>query len=169
MTRTRLFAATLAGLGLAAGTTVLARADAGGASPLLINESSSLARGVYRRLPVAEPGRGAIVAVDPPAEVRAYLSGLGAPPDLPLLKRVVAVGGDRVCREGARVTGPGFAVRALAADRRGVGLPEWTGCRRLGRSEVFLLGDGVASFDSRYFGPVGLDRIRGVYTEVWTW
>lgn len=149
---------------------VMAALAVGGERPVmaLINESPSLARGLYFRAS-EEVRPGAVVAVTQPASVRLYLAGLGMPGDVLLLKRVAAVGGDRVCfAEGAVRTAARAAPR-LERDRRGAILPAWRECRVLEPDEVFLLGDTRGSFDSRYFGPVRRSEVVGVYTEVLTW
>lgn len=135
----------------------------------LVNESPSLPKGVYVREAGRAPNRGTIVAVPQPETIRPYLSGLGMPTEVLLIKRVAAVGGDVVCRHGEAVTTPDRTVRALARDRRGLALPTWAGCRRLASDELFLLGDTASSFDSRYFGPVRRDQVEGVYREGLTW
>ena len=71
----------------------------------LVNESSSLPRGLYLRSPAA-PAVGQIVAVTPPPAARSYLSSLGAGPDARLLKRVAATSGEVVCRQGQAMTWP---------------------------------------------------------------
>lgn len=136
---------------------------------VLINESASLPRGVYVRLPGADPARYSVVAVPQPSTVRAYLARLGMPDDLLLIKRVAAVGGDSVCRRDDRLVTPARTVVVQDRDRRGVALPTWRGCRRRGEEELFLLGDTPSSFDSRYFGPVSRSRVTGVYREMLTW
>lgn len=135
----------------------------------LVNESPSLPRGVYARAPGGRVSPGSVVAVPQPGSTRAYLGGLGMPADVLLLKRVAAVGGDRVCVRGRMVETPRRRVVALARDRRGVTLPAWRDCRVLGADELFLLGDTPGSFDSRYFGPVSRRAVTGVYREVLTW
>lgn len=135
----------------------------------LVNESSSLPKGLYLRRPGASPERASIVAVPQPTEARPYLGALGAPAGMLLIKRVAAVEGDVVCRRGEQVTVAGRTVAAPTRDRRGVALPIWTGCRRLETDDLFLLGDTASSFDSRYFGPVRRSDVAGVYREVLTW
>lgn len=137
--------------------------------PVLVNESSSLPRGLYVRAPGAVARPGAIVAVRPPPAARAYLSRLGAPADARLLKRVAAVGGEWVCAGPGQVRTPGRSVPLLGHDRRGRPLPVWAECRRLAPRELFLLGDTPTSFDSRYFGPAGEDAVEGVYRAAITW
>ena len=88
-------------------------------APVLINESASLPRGVYVRLPRAAPARDTVVAVPQPSAVRAYLGELGMPGDLLLIKRVAAVGGDTVCRRDDRLVTPVRAVVVQDRDRAG--------------------------------------------------
>ena len=136
---------------------------------VLVNETRSLPRGLYVRQPGETIRRGAAAAAVQPVAARADLLSLGAPSDMLLLKRVAAVGGDRVCRQGDRVVTPMADVRVLARDRRGVALTGWPQCRRLEPGEVFLLGETEESFDSRYFGPVHRKDLRGVFSAAATW
>lgn len=134
----------------------------------LVNESPSLPRGLYGRTGEAVT-RGVTVAIPQPEAVRPYLASLGMPADTLLIKRVAAGAGDRVCVQDQVLTTPGGRRAVLVQDRLGTVLPVWSGCRRLAADELFLLGDTVGSFDSRYFGPVKRSEVRGVYREVWTW
>lgn len=91
------------------------------------------------------------------AERRRYIG-----PSMPLLKRIAAREGDRVCRWGRVIWIAGQQlVIALASDRGGRRLPVWQGCRQLQRGQLFVLGTHAESFDSRYFGPVARDQIVG--------
>lgn len=137
--------------------------------PVLVNESPSVPKGLYLRLGTSSPEPGDIVGLRQPQMARAYLGGLGIPPDLLLLKRLAGRPGDTVCRHNRLVTTPRLRVQALEADSQGRPLPTWAGCRLLGRDEVFLLGDTGSSFDSRYFGPVGAGEITGVYGALVSW
>lgn len=149
---------------------VLAAMVVGGDRPALalINESPSLPRGLYLRAGVTfKPG--AVVAVPQPLAVRPYLERLGMPRDVLLLKRVSAVGGDRVCAVDGMVVTPGRRMRTLERDSQGAVLPAWGECRVLAPDEVFLLGDTPGSFDSRYFGPVRRSEVVGAYREILVW
>lgn len=42
----------------------------------------------------------------------------------------------------------------------------WRGCRVLAEGEVLLLGDTADSFDGRYWGPVSVDLIEGVWRKL---
>ncbi|MDP3747819.1 MAG: S26 family signal peptidase [Phenylobacterium sp.] len=135
----------------------------------VVNESASLPRGLYLRAPGAQAERGAIVAVPAPPAARPYLSELGAPAGARLLKRVAAVGGERVCAGRHEVQTPERRVTVPRRDRRGRPLPAWRDCRNLAPDELFLLGDTPSSFDSRFFGPVRRAELDGVYREALTW
>jgi conjugative transfer signal peptidase TraF len=170
MTRThRLIGATLGPLLPLAALAGLTPDPGRGPAPLVINESPSLARGLYRHDPGAGFDLGTLVVLPPPVPARAYLARLGVPAEARLLKRVAAGPGDRVCATGSRLTVAGRPVPVLARDGLGRPLPRLSGCRALGPGEVFVLGDTPTSFDSRYFGPVSEGAILGAYRTVLTW
>ena len=129
--------------------------------PLFVwNFTASAPIGLYRTLP--RPwARGDWVAVDPSPDLRATMADLGVLERGRLLvKRVAAASGDEVCREGAEVRINGvLTVTARLASSSGAPWPSWSGCRRLRRSEVFLLGQADGSFDGRYFGVTDADEI----------
>ena len=138
---------------------------------LVWNVSASVPVGLYRLVPVAILRVGDLVAVRPSPSLASFMAArryveAGAL----LVKPVVAVAGQRVCRSGAVVTLDGVAAAtALVADRMRLPLPVWAGCLRLRRGEVFMLLPGVpASFDSRYFGPVNAATIVGRAVPLWT-
>jgi conjugative transfer signal peptidase TraF len=91
--------------------------------------------------------------------------------DVPVLKRVAAGEGDRVCAMGGRLLiNDHFAAYRKSRDGLGRALPLWSGCRRLGRGGYFLLNrDAANSFDSRYFGPIMRADIIARVAPVWTW
>ena len=105
-----------------------------------------------------------MVAIRQPAAARAYLRSLGFPAEAMLLKRVVATSGT-VCAKPDSVVADGRVFARLTRDRLGAALPQWEDCRRL-QGEAFLSGDDARSFDSRYFGPVRLQSIVGVYARL---
>ncbi|WP_245777311.1 S26 family signal peptidase [Brevundimonas viscosa] len=150
-----------------AGLSILALGARLVAPIVLINESRSLPPGLYLRQPGQTLSLGAVVAAEPPPEVRRYLSSLGVDADIALLKRVAALPGQPACAHGRQVLTPLRPVFTPALDQ--LAPPPWRECRLLTPDEVFLLGDSDLSYDSRYFGPVKRSRLRGVYRRVLTW
>ena len=139
---------------------------------IIYNPSPSVPQGWYAIGSTAGLHRGDFALVRLPAPVaqladqRRYL-----PRSVPLLKRVGAVAGDRVCERGGLVRINDVPVaHSLDRDRAGRPLVPWSGCRPLVADELFLLGTtSAASFDSRYYGPVSLHSVIGVALPWWTW
>lgn len=137
---------------------------------LVWNTSASAPVGLYRVEPGAAPARGDMVIARTPSAVR----GLAAlrhyvPLNVPLVKRVAGVAGDRVCAAAATITLNGRPIAARRArDTRGRTLPRWTGCRTLGAGTIFLLlAEAPDSFDGRYFGPTPVTDVIGKATLIW--
>jgi conjugative transfer signal peptidase TraF len=157
--------------GVAAGVGVLAAASGplAGPAPLgLINITPSEPPGLYARTQWT-PALDRLIAFVPPRAAGQVGDGRLARLHS-FLKRVAAVDGDQVCSDGrvTRINGV-FAGDVAQVDSLGRALPHWIGCRRLARNEVFVLSNRVAnSFDSRYFGPVQLSAVIGVYRPIWT-
>ncbi len=139
--------------------------------PVILNETPSMALGIYvHQGEVAGIKRGDIIAMPMNSATRNYLvKKLGYPKDTMLIKRVAGLSGDLVCRQGSVVTFNKRTLVAARSDQQGNLLPAWNGCRTLSTSEVFLLGDHPASFDSRYFGPVSQGELAGIYRAAVTW
>ncbi len=112
-----------------------------------------------------------LVAVEAPEPLATFLADRGyLPKGVPLMKRVLAVSGQTVCRTNFIITVDGIEVgTALARDRAGRDLPVWQGCRRVHTGEVFLMNWEVRdSLDSRYFGVISTDQIIGRAVPLWT-
>lgn len=92
-------------------------------------------------------------------------------PNVPLLKRVVALPGDHVCHRGGAVFVNGrYVASALRSDSAGRPMPIWQGCRTLDGHEFFALMEGVeTSLDSRYFGPFDRKLVLGTAEPLWLW
>ncbi|OWR00392.1 S26 family signal peptidase [Sphingopyxis witflariensis] len=137
---------------------------------LLWNASASAPIGLYSIERDASPRVGDLVAIRPPASLGAYLAARHyLPLGVPLLKRVAALPGARVCRSGVFVTIDGHAVaRALARDRLGRPLPVWLGCRIVGAHELFLVNAAPDSLDGRYFGPLAAEGLIGTARPILT-
>lgn len=138
---------------------------------LIWNATASVPIGFYALLPVDTPTVGDLVAVDPPDALERFITARGyTGADVPLLKHVGALPGQKVCRSGKTVAIDSIAVAtALSRDSRGRDLPVWQGCRLIGEGEVFLLNASVRdSLDSRYFGPVPARSVIGQAVPLWT-
>jgi len=85
----------------------------------------------------------------------------------PIIKRVAAVSGDEICRDGETVSINNIPVaKALNTDGDARELPRWQGCFTLGADEVFLLNDHPRSLDGRYFGATKRHEIIGVAHQI---
>ena len=143
-----------------------------------VNTTASFPIGLYWQLQ-RSAGKGDLVLLCPPAETvfltalaRGYLSpGFCQSGSSPLLKRVVAIGGDHVVITPTGTTIKGVVVpnsRQRALDPAGRPLPHLRIDRVLPEGQVLLLSDHHASsFDGRYFGPVAATHLRGVVVPVW--
>ncbi|MES0046190.1 S26 family signal peptidase [Mesorhizobium sp. M0053] len=112
-----------------------------------------------------------LVAVDAPEPLATLLADRGyLPRGVPLLKRILGVSGQRVCRSNLTITVDGIeAGAALERDRAGRDLPVWQGCRRISPGEVFLMNRQVRdSLDGRYFGLISTAQIIGRALPLWT-
>jgi conjugative transfer signal peptidase TraF len=140
--------------------------------PLLVwNITPSIPTGLYWITAAGRLHPGDRIVIEPPPAIRSVLAERGyLAPGVPLLKRVAAVAGQRVCRAGALVTVEARPLgRALERDRAGRPMPAWAGCRTLGASEVFVMSPAQpSSFDSRYFGPIARGAVASRAVPVWT-
>lgn len=130
----------------------------------LWNASASAPVGLYLIQPNEHFEVPDLVAIAPPVPLAQVLDQRGyLPLGVPLLKRIVALPGQQVCRHGRAVTVDGIAMaQAQERDRIGRALPVWHGCQRIGDGEVFLLNwQHPDSFDGRYFGPLPRDAVIG--------
>jgi conjugative transfer signal peptidase TraF len=138
------------------------------AQPVVIyNPSQSVPSGFYLRSG-EPPRRGAFVTVTAVEVAPEYASLRGyADRSDRFLKRIAAIEGQLVCAEGETISIDGAEVATRTErDAEGRTLQSWDGCRRLGAGELFLLGDTDDSFDGRYWGPVAIDLIEGVWTPI---
>ncbi len=112
-----------------------------------------------------------LVAVDAPEPLATFLADRGyLPKGVPLLKRILGVSGQTVCRSNLTITVDGVEMGAArVSDRAGRELPVWQGCRRIHTGEVFLMNRQLRdSLDGRYFGLTSTDRIIGRAVPLWT-
>jgi conjugative transfer signal peptidase TraF len=142
-------------------------------SPIYIwNSSASVPVGLYRVRPAGNHHVTELVAVRPPEPLVSYLNLNGyLPTGVPMLKRVLALPGQTVCRNGRTISVDGIEIgKASEHDRRGRPLPAWEGCDVVGAGELFLMNwQSATSFDGRYFGMMRATAIMGSALPVWTW
>lgn len=135
------------------------------------NATASVPTGLYAIRGKASLQVGERIAVEPPPELRRLLAERHyLPTGVPLLKRVAAVRGQRVCRFAHGITIDGrYVGTARATDRLGRPLPVWAGCQVLRNGELFLMNPAAPdSFDGRYFGVLRMTHVIGRVTPVWT-
>ncbi len=135
------------------------------------NATASVPTGFYAIRGKASLHVGERIAIEPPPELRRLLAERHyLPTGVPLLKRIAAVRGQRVCRFAHGITIDGqFVGAARARDRLGRPLPAWFGCQTLRTGELFVMNPAAPdSFDSRYFGVLRMTDVIGRATPIWT-
>ncbi len=135
---------------------------------LTYNPSPSAPTGLYWIRGDAPLEKGVyVIAPMPPqykmmAAQRHYI-----PLNIPLLKRVVALFGDKICRHGEVIfVNDKPAAIALKHDSQGRKLPVWQGCFVLKKDQFFALMDASDSFDGRYFGPLNKKDVIGIAVPI---
>jgi conjugative transfer signal peptidase TraF len=135
------------------------------------NVSESVPTGLYRVQPARDLIVTTLVVAYPPEPLATLLeNGRYLPRDVPLIKRILALPGQTVCRTGPTIAVDGIEMGvARERDHRGRVLPVWEGCHTLARDEVFLMNwDEPASLDGRYFGLIPLHAVVGRALPLWT-
>lgn len=138
---------------------------------LVWNETASVPVGFYTVEPVTRSDARDLVAVMPPEPLASFMVARGyIGRDVPLLKHVIGLPGQRVCRIGRTITVDGIVMgEALERDSHGRDLPVWQGCRVIGDGQLFLMNRGVPdSLDGRYFGPLPANSAIGRAVPLWT-
>jgi conjugative transfer signal peptidase TraF len=137
---------------------------------LVLNVSASAPRGLYLVDPHAVPSVGDMVVARMPEPFRALADRRGyIPAAIPVVKRVAAAKGDRVCAWAAAIIVNGrLAVTRRRTDGQGRPLPWWRGCVTLGSGALFLLmADRPDSLDGRYFGLTARRDLLGKAALIW--
>ena len=142
------------------------------ARPILIwNATASAPRGLYRITPPTALQVGDLVLLQPDSASASIYAERGyLPLGLPLVKRVAALAGMRICEQaGAVAIEHRHVADALPIDGRGRPMTPWSGCRALRDGELFVLNaDMPASLDGRYFGPSPASSVIGRAVPLWT-
>jgi type IV secretory pathway protease TraF len=126
--------------------------------------------GLYRVRPLGRLiGTDLVVAFPPEPLAMLLAEGGYLQRRVPLIKRILALPDQIVCRTDLAITVDGIEMgTAREHDRRGRVL--WQACRAVRPGEVFLMNwDEPASLDSRYFGPIPLTAIVGRAAPLWTY
>lgn len=138
---------------------------------LIWNATASAPVGFYTVEPAGRIEVPDLVAIMPPEPLAGFMVGHGyVARDVPLLKRVLGLPGQRVCRAGRTITVDNVEMGdALERDRIGRDLPVWQGCRLIAEGELFLMNWDVRdSLDGRYFGPIPASSVIGRALPLWT-
>jgi conjugative transfer signal peptidase TraF len=142
-------------------------------TPLYVwNASESVPLGLYRLRPADNLFVTELLAVQPPEPLATFLDLNGyLPVGVPMLKRVLALPGQTVCRSGLTVSVDAIEMgEARDRDGRGRPLPKWQGCRVVGEGELFVMNwQSADSLDGRYFGFLPASAVIGRALPVWTW
>ena len=141
-------------------------------SPLYIwNRSESVPVGLYRVQPASNYYVTQLLAVRPPEPLATFVDLNGyLPTGTPMLKRVLALPGQTVCRDGSTISVDGIEMgKAQTRDSRGRPLPIWQGCDLVGEGQLFLMNwQSAVSLDGRYFGLTPSTAVVGRAHPVWT-
>jgi conjugative transfer signal peptidase TraF len=138
--------------------------------PLLVwNASASAPVGLYAVTRADRVRAGDMVIAWAPEPARSLAAERRyLPSNVPLVKRIAAGAGDRVCAIGEAIAVNGRHVAARRSiDGRGRTLPWWTGCRDLAKGEYFMLMNDPGSFDGRYFGVTRAEDLVGGAVLLW--
>ena len=166
MTRRRYLAVTaLAAMGVAVASAIETP------TKLIWNATASAPVGFYTVEPADRIEVPELVAVMPPEPLAAFMVERGyIARGVPLLKRVLGLPGQQVCRLRSTITVDGIEMgEALERDSLGRDLPVWQGCRVIADSQLFLMNIDVPdSLDGRYFGPIPASSVIGRAVPLWT-
>jgi conjugative transfer signal peptidase TraF len=138
---------------------------------LIWNASASAPIGLYAVQSAEDLDVTDLVAVAAPPLIAGFMADRGyLPVGVPMLKRVLALPGDIVCRHGLDIIAYGSTVgHAREHDNAGRKMPVWQGCRRIRDDELFLMNFDVPdSVDGRYFGPLPRSFVIGRALPVFT-
>lgn len=166
MTRCHILTATVLGVvGIAAASAV------DWPTKLVWNATASAPIGFYTVAPPDPLEVPDLLVVRPPRRFARFMVKRGyIGRGVPLLKRVLGLPGQRVCRVESTITVDGITMgTALNRDRMGRDLPVWQGCRVLRDGELFVMNWNVPdSLDGRYFGPTPASSVVGRAVPLWT-
>ncbi len=138
---------------------------------LIWNASASAPIGLYAVQSADDLDVTDLVAVAAPPLIAEFMADRGyLPMGVPMMKRVLALPGQTVCRHGLDIIAYGSTIgHARERDNAGRKMPVWQGCRRIADNELFLMNFDVPdSVDGRYFGPFPRGFIIGRALPIFT-
>jgi conjugative transfer signal peptidase TraF len=138
---------------------------------LIWNASASVPIGLYAVHPAGALHANELLVVMPPEPLATFLDERHyLPKGVPLLKHVLALPGQTICRSDRTITVDGVTMGdALDRDHLSRSLPVWHGCRVIADGDVFLMNrQSGDSLDGRYFGPLPTLSIVGRAYPLWT-
>ncbi len=141
------------------------------APKLIWNATASTPIGLYALQSADDLHVTDLVSIMPPEPIASFLADGGfLPKGVQLLKRVLALPRQIVCRTDRAITVDGIVMgEARERDGKGRDLPSWQGCRMLRPDEIFVMNWQVPdSLDGRYFGPLPASSIVGRAMPLWT-
>jgi conjugative transfer signal peptidase TraF len=151
---------------------LLTSATRSGPAPWFVwNASESVPIGLYGVQPADPLVVTSLVVAMPPEPLASFLAQGGyLPRGVPLIKRILALPGQSVCRSKLTIVVDGIEMGAAREhDGHGRQLPTWQGCRAIEDGQVFLMNrDQPESLDGRYFGPISVSAIVGRAQPLWT-
>ena len=137
---------------------------------LVYNPTESAPPGWYVVHPAAQLEVGDYVIAQLSGDIASFAAKRDyLPRHVPVLKRIAATAGQRVCVRDGTVSIDGAAVATtITLDGKRRRLTAWSHCRKLETGELFLLNASApSSFDSRYFGPIDASFVRGKANLLW--
>jgi conjugative transfer signal peptidase TraF len=138
---------------------------------LIWNASASTPIGLYAVRSSDDLDVTDLVAVAAPPLIAEFMADRGyLPMGVPMMKRVLALPGQTVCRHGLDIIAYGATIgHARKHDNAGRKMPVWQGCRRIADDELFLMNFDVPdSVDGRYFGPFPRGFVIGRALPIFT-
>jgi len=138
---------------------------------LIWNATASAPIGFYTVEPADAIDVPELLAVLPPEPLASFMIARGyVGSGVPLLKHVLGLPGQRVCRIGRTITVDVVEMGdALEHDRMGRELPSWQGCRTVAEGQLFLMNWEVPdSLDGRYFGMLPASAVIGRAVPLYT-
>lgn len=133
----------------------------------ILNLSSSVPLGVYFLNGSENYMRGDLVLFDVPDNAKSLIYGRGFLPEgWPLIKKIGALPGDRVCIDETLTINGTILGPVLKADNKSRALPQMRGCFSVAPGYFFPIATTARTIDGRYFGPVAINTIKGKATPI---